>query len=54
MQRSIDKAQYFLDSFITRKLLKLAFNNSNQFNYQYYLMFSLIISEIRRTRVELS
>ena len=36
MNQSVDKTEYFLDSLITRKLLKLVNKISNQFTYWYY------------------
>ena len=33
MNQSVDKTEYFLDSLITRKLLKLVNKISNQFTY---------------------
>ena len=35
MHQSVDKIEYFLDSLITRKSLKLVNYISNQFNHQY-------------------
>ena len=45
--KSVDITEYFLDSLITSKSLKLVDNFLNQFNYQYCLIILLIISEMR-------
>ena len=47
MHHSIDKTECFLDSLETRKLSKLVNNISNQFDHQYYLIFLLVVSEVR-------
>ena len=41
MHQSVDEREYFLDSLITRKLLKLVDNISNQSNRRYDLYFFL-------------
>ena len=43
MHQSGNKAEYFLDSFITCKSLKLVNNIFNQFNHQYSTIFLLIL-----------
>ena len=40
MHWSVDKTGYFLDSLIICKSLKLVNDISNQFNHQYYRVFS--------------
>ena len=46
MHKSVEKTEYFLDSLIIRKSLKLLDNVSNQFNYQCYLIILVIRSEM--------
>ena len=51
--QSIDKAEYFLDSLVTRKSFKLIDNILNQLNHQYLLM--LIMSKMQlETKISLN
>ena len=49
--QSVGKTQYFQGSLTTYKSLKLVNNILNQFNHQYYPIFLLIMSEIRRAEM---
>ena len=53
MHQSIDKTEYFIDSLITHESLKLVDYIPNHLYHQYYLIFLLIMSEMRRTGVNL-
>ena len=50
MDQSVDKTEYFLNSLITCKSLKLADNIFNQFNHQYYLIF--FVNYLRNIRFQ--